>query len=652
MKQTSVKEVLGTDGLLGKAISDFKPRDIQLQMAEAIEKTLAQLGILIAEAGTGTGKTFAYLVPALLSGSRVIVSTGTKHLQEQLYYRDLPRLCQALHRPVKMALLKGRSNYLCLQRLDRFCQATSVDVNTRIQLHSIYSWSKQTTQGDIAEFSALTEDAPAWHYATSTVDNCLGQECEFINQCFLVKARRLALEADILVINHHLFFADAALRDTGFGELLPGSHAIIFDEAHQLPEIASDYFGHVLSSRQFIELIRDTLLEQMHDASDADQLKQYALDLEQIISQMRQAFPIQDHKGIWANIRYKPQMQQTIDDLYCKMKAFMECLAIHASRSQGLQSCYDRSQMLLTKLNQIIKTDEPEEIHWYEVKQKYFRLHSTPMSIAKPFQELMQSQKRAWIFTSATLTVDRSFQHFIQHLGIAHAETLQLESPYDYQQQSLLYLPENIPNPDQENFTQMVVSAALPVLKASEGRAFFLFTSHRALQEAAGYLSQQLSYPLLVQGQVPKRLLLEKFNQLDHAILLGTSSFWEGIDVKGSSLSCVIIEKLPFAMMDDPVLKSRAQMIRQLGEDPFQYYQLPRAVIMLKQGVGRLIRDEKDRGVLMIGDPRVLQRDYGKVFLQSLPPIPITRSLGDVENFFNQREIHENSSARNIDATV
>jgi ATP-dependent DNA helicase DinG len=643
MNQNRVAEILGTDGLLGKAISDFTPRNIQLQMAEAIEKTLVQSEILIAEAGTGTGKTFAYLVPALLSGARVIISTGTKHLQEQLYYRDLPRLCQALHRPVKMALLKGRANYLCWQRLDRFSYAATVDVKTRIQLHSIYSWAKQSSQGDIAEFSALTEDAPAWQYATSTVDNCLGQECEFLNQCFLLKARRLALEADILVINHHLFFADAALRDTGFGELLPGSNAIIFDEAHQLPEIASDYFGSMLSSRQFIELIRDTLLEQMHDAADADQLKQHALDLEQIISQMRQAFPAQDHKGIWSHIRYKLQMQQAIDDLSSKMALLMECLAVHASRSQGLRSCYERCQNLLAQLNQLIKTDQPEEIHWYEVKQKYFRLHKTPMDVAKPFQELMQSQKRAWIFTSATLTVDHSFQHFLQHLGIEKAKTLQLDSPYDYQHQSLLYLPENIPNPDHENFTQSVVTAALPVLKASEGRAFFLFTSHRALQEAAGYLSQQLSYPLLVQGQAPKRLLLEKFSQLDNAVLLGTTSFWEGIDVKGKSLSCVIIEKLPFAMMDDPVLKSRAQLIRKLGHDPFHYYQLPRAVIMLKQGVGRLIRDSKDRGVLMIGDPRITQRDYGKIFLQSLPPIPITHSLSDVENFFTEQVSYEDS---------
>ncbi len=604
-------------------------------MAEAIEQVLADYSVLIAESGTGTGKTFAYLVPALQSGKKVVISTGTKNLQDQLYRRDLPLVRESLGVPVTAAVLKGRANYLCRHRLERTeLEGRFLNKRGPTEFTFVREWAGRTRTGDTAELSDVPEDSEIWLRVTSTADNCLGGQCPEYGECFVNRARREALAADVLIINHHLFFADLVLREEGFGQLLPGVEAVIFDEAHQLPEIASNFFGLAVSSTQLLGLCRDTVIEETRERSAVAGLKEAAEATEKAVADMRLAFGRKPRREPLAVVEERGGVRERFDALTERLAKLSDRLAAAAPEGQGLASCHRRAGDLLERLSLIVGRESTDYVRWLETGARTFALRMTPLDVAGPFQRHMQGGKRAWVFTSATLAIGKDFAHFQAQLGLEDAESRLWESPFDYVRQTLLYIPEGLPDPASPDYTARVTELSIPVVRASRGRAFVLFTSHRALKAAAEMLRGRFDYPLLVQGSMPRPRLLERFRAAGNAVLLGTGSFWEGVDVRGDALSCVIIDKLPFAAPDDPVLQARAAALEQAGRSPFMEYQLPNAVIALKQGVGRLIRDANDRGVLMLCDPRLLTKGYGKVFLASLPPMPRTRDIAMVERFF------------------
>lgn len=632
----SFTDLLGPQGPLATRISGFAPRVQQQTMAEAVGAALAETSTLIVEAGTGTGKTFAYLLPALLSGQKVIVSTGTKTLQDQLYHRDLPTLRNALGVTARVALLKGRANYLCLHRLEN----AEFEPRRRPQqgeLHLIRAWSGRTRHGDIAELAELPEAAPIWPQVTSTAENCLGQECPRCNDCFVIKARRNAQEADLLVVNHHLLCADMALREDGFGELLPAANAYIIDEAHQLAEVATGFFGLSLGSRQLLELARDARIEQGREAGEMKGLDGCAQNLEKAVHDLRLAFGVEPRRAAWREVANYPPVVQAMQALDSALGNLTEWLKAAAPRGKGLENVWQRAVLLLQRLQQVCGAAPADGmLRWFETFTRAFVLNLTPLDVAELFRERMQAQPSAWIFTSATLAVGERFSHFAAQLGLDETHSLRLGSPFDYARNTLLYLPTRLPEPTDQSYLEAFVAAVLPVLEASAGRAFLLFTSHRALQDTARRLDGRLPFPLLVQGSLPRAELLDRFRALGNAVLLGTGSFWEGVDVRGAALSCVIIDKLPFASPGDPLLQARLEALRERGGNPFMDLQLPAAVIALKQGAGRLIRDVQDSGVLMLCDPRLLNKPYGRLFLDSLPEMPRTRQLVDVQNFFQR----------------
>ncbi len=604
-------------------------------MAAAIQDAIGRNGVLVAEAGTGTGKTFAYLVPALLSGGKVIVSTGTKTLQDQLFDRDLPAVREALASGASAALLKGRANYVCLYRLGRArAEARLESREQAAQLARIEQFSRLSTTGDRADLAEVPEDAPVWAHATSTRENCLGQECPDYGDCFVMRARRNALAAEIVVVNHHLFFADVVLRDEGVAELLPACNTLIFDEAHQLPETARMFFGETVSTAQLVELSRDLRLELRAAGGASPELDALASRLEKAARDLRLAFGDAGSRLGWTQAMALPSFSDCLIKLKQALHAVREPLASQAERSEGLESCARRAGVahaLLARLHE----EAVNEVRWVEVFGQAVQLHLTPLSSAELFQKQMADHPRAWIFTSATLAVGEDFGHFTRELGLPRAEARRWASPFDFARQALLYVPQGLPpEPNAPGFTEAVVEAALPVLRASRGRAFLLFTTLRALRRAHELLRDRLPYPLLVQGTGSRSELLERFRELGNAVLLGSQSFWEGVDVRGEALSVVVIDKLPFAPPDDPVLAARIESMRAEGGNPFTALQLPQAVLQLKQGAGRLIRDETDRGVLVLCDPRLMSRPYGRRIIQSLPPMKLSRNLADVEAFF------------------
>ncbi len=608
-------------------------------MALAVAEAIRDNAILIAEAGTGTGKTFAYLVPALLNGGKVVISTGTKNLQDQLFQKDLPMVRDALKAPVSVALLKGRSNYVCHYHLE-LAQSnglfkTREDVK---HLAKIVNYAKVTQSGDKSGLADVPETAPIWMHVTSTRDNCLGQECPMHKECFVLKARKEAMEADIVVVNHHLFFADVMLRDEGVAELLPACNTVIFDEAHQLPETASLFFGESISTSQLFDLAQDARIEALTNAKDFAALPVACDVLEKAGRDLRLVFK---REG-----RMAAQATEDIKDFAAALKTLGEklgdlsgLLEKQAERSEGLESCWQRAQALAQQLKHWQDGDVPETVRWLEVFHHSLQLNSTPLSIAEIFKKQIGGHPRAWIFTSATLAVKQNFAHYQAEMGLQEARTACWDSPFDYPEQALLYVPQNLPEPNTEGYTDAVVQAALPLIEASRGRAFLLFTSLRAMQRAyeilqAEFDRKNLKYPLLIQGEGSRNELLARFREHGNAVLLGSQSFWEGVDVRGEALSLVVIDKLPFAPPDDPVLAARIAEMNKQGRNAFMEFQLPRTIINLKQGAGRLIRDESDRGVLMICDPRLISKHYGKRIWQSLPPFKRTRIEADAVAFF------------------
>ncbi len=631
---------LGAGGELAGEIPGFAVREQQVQMAAAVEQALENQTPLVVEAGTGVGKTFAYLVPALLAGKRVIISTGTRHLQDQLFHRDLPSVRAALTVSLRAALLKGRSNYLCHHRLALARSEGRLQSRAQIgQLESVHEWSGRTRHGDIAELSSIAEDAAIWPWVTSTADNCLGQQCEWFQQCHVVKARREAQEADLVVINHHLLCADLALKEEGFGDLLPGAEAFIIDEAHQLPETAAKFFGISLSSRQLQELAQDSMSEYVRETASTQGLPELAGALEQRVRELRLAMDGKEQRAPWSHLAANKNLPACVTALREALEALTEALSSVSGLSRALDNCHQRALKLHALLGQTTGQAPENYIHWFETWKSAFRINLTPLDVAENFDARRQALPSCWVFTSATLSVNGGFAHFTRRLGLEDARTVQLDSPFDYAGHALFYLPKGLPEPTAADFTERMLVQAQAIIQASRGRAFLLFTSYRALHLASRRLQEHCDYPLLVQGSAPRNELLERFRAMGNAVLLGTSSFWEGVDVRGEALSCVIIDKLPFASPGDPVWQARIEALQARGGNPFIEEQLPHAVITLKQGVGRLIRDVSDRGVLVVCDPRLVTKGYGKVFINSLPDMRRTRDFDEVEAFFQATDV-------------
>jgi len=631
----SAADLLGPEGPFAREVPGFAPRAVQQAMAAAVEEAIAERQMLVAEAGTGTGKTYAYLVPALMSGKRVIVSTGTKTLQDQLFHRDLPQVRSVLGARLSAALLKGRANYLCLHRLEQAHRdGRFASREQAADLQAIHAWSRRTLAGDRAELAEIPEDSPLWPRVTSTAENCLGADCPMIADCFVVKARRAAQEADLVVVNHHLLFADLAIRQEGFGEILPGAHAFVLDEAHQVPELAGQFFSVSLSARQLTELVGDVQAE-CANVSGAFALLQPLLDaVSAAVRRMRLALDRFPSKGAWLQIERDAEVERELAELSAALGALADGLDRQSGRSRGLASVGERATEQAARLAHLTDGSAREAVHWYETTPHGFAFHATPLDIAGPLRELRAQSQAAWIFTSATLAVGGRFTHFSRQVGLRDPVELRVDSPFDYARQALAYLPRDLPDPAAADYVERVIDAVVPVLEASAGRAFLLFTSHRALRRAAELLPGRVPFPLFVQGTAPRNLLLDAFRASGGGVLLGAASFWEGVDVAGDALSVVVIDKLPFAAPDDPVLVARLDALREAGGNPFTDWQVPNAVIALRQGAGRLIRAVHDRGVLVLCDPRLTSRSYGRLFLSSLPPMPRTSVLGDVQAFF------------------
>ena len=638
-----LNELFGPTGPLARSLPGYAPRDEQLAMAEHVAAALAGRETLIVEAGTGTGKTFAYLVPALMSGRRVIVSTGTRALQDQLYHRDLPAICGALGRPVRVALLKGRSNYLCKHRLEvaeQQAYARGLRREVATALPKVRAWSHVTKRGDIAELASLGEADPVWPWVTSTRENCLGSECPVFDECCVLAARREAQAADIVVVNHYLLMADLVLKEEGFGDLLPGADAIVIDEAHQLPDIAAQFLGYSVSTRQLSAIVKDVqgellLAHQMGGGVDAA--------LTGLDAQV--AAVIAATAGVDARIdhaQWPGKLIEALNGLAARTSELADALAPIAGEGQGaFARLRERLEESSVRLHALTAEEVDGGVRWAETSARSVSCHYAPVDVATQLAALLEAQSCAWVLTSATLAVGEDFSHYKRRSGLARARSIRFESPFDFANQALLYLPKGLGDPGAHGHTRAVVRAALPVLEASGGRAFLLFTSHRALREAAEELlvewGNEPPVPVLVQGDGSRDHLLRRFREAGNAVLLGTGSFWEGVDVKGTALSVVIIDKLPFAAPDDPLLKARLDTIRERGGNPFFDEQVPQAVIALKQGVGRLIRDQGDFGVVMICDTRLVTKGYGRAFIQSLPPMKRTRELQEVQQFLRER---------------
>ena len=644
-----VERIFGAGGPLAPAVGTFKPRQSQTEMAKAIAHAISAQGTLIAEAGTGTGKTFAYLVPALLWGGKTIVSTGTKNLQDQLFSRDIPTVRAALRAPVSVALLKGRSNYVCHYHLERTLQNGRLTSRDDVgHLREISRFIKMSQSGDKAELTKVPETASVWNLVTSTRENCVGQECQYYQDCFVMKARREAQQADVVVVNHHLFFADVALKEGGMAELLPSANTIIFDEAHQLPEVATLFFGTTVSTGQVLELCRDVLAEGLAHARGGVDWAKVVTVVEKAARDLRLTFPEGGTRLSLPQIPPSSEFFPALEKLKEELEGLIDVLESQAERAETIEQCRVRAVEMLEqykawksepKKGKEIEGDDA--VLWVEAFSSSLQLHKTPLSIAPIFAGQRAGTPRSWIFTSATLAVKNDFKHFTAQLGMTGEPAQSWPSPFNYQEQGILYVPTGLPEPNTFGYTDAVVDMALPVIEAAGGRCFFLCTTIRAVNRVAERLREEfaargLDFPLFVQGERGRTELLDSFRNAGNAVLVGSQSFWEGVDVRGEALSLVIIDKLPFAPPDDPVLAARIEVMEKKGMNGFVHHTLPEAIINLKQGAGRLIRDVEDRGVLMLCDPRVISKPYGRRIWQSLPPFRRTRVQADVIEFFKQ----------------
>ena len=623
-------EVFDTHGLLARHLPGYTRRVAQEDMARMVDEALSQRRHLAVEAGTGIGKTFGYLVPALLGGRRTAISTGTLTLQDQLFKRDLPLLGAVVGRPVRVALLKGRSNYLCRHRLETARQGAVRERALRHRLESVHRWARSTRNGDLTAVDDFTEDYALRAWITSTADNCLGSRCPHLDDCFLVEARRRAMAADVIVVNHHLLLADLTLKEAGFGQLLPDLQAVIVDEAHQLPEIAQQFFGVSLGSREMQNLARDVVAE-TRAAGVAGELEPLADALARAAADARLEFG--DHRGRLHWNACPSGVNQSLRDWEGALERLASALEETRDMNPGLERCWERSRDGIARLH-ALDDDDSRGLRWVEVSRHSFAAHWTPLDVGAELGERIQAQDGTWVFTSATLAVGEDFSHFLSRVGVPDADSTVLSSPFNFRENARLYLPQGLPQPAASDYVDRALSSVWPLIEAGGGGAFLLFTSYRALNAARAWIDDRaLPGPLLVQGEGPRTELLTRFRSTTDAVLLGTSSFWQGVDVRGPALRLVVIDKLPFAAPGDPLIQARLHAIRLDGGDPFMEFQLPQAVLALKQGVGRLIRDFSDRGLVVICDPRLRTRHYGRVFLESLPPMPILDELDKALEF-------------------
>ncbi|MFC1701776.1 ATP-dependent DNA helicase [Pseudomonadota bacterium] len=637
LKQGSA-QLLDSGGPFESVLPGFAPRQEQLQLATAIEKTIAEGGTLVAEAGTGIGKTLSYLVPVLNGRERTIISTGTKTLQDQLYFRDLPMVKKALGSTLKTALLKGRANYLCLYRTEQARKDGRLPSRESItELEAIRKWIPTSVDGDLSISSVIAEDSELWPMVTSTTDNCLGSDCPDFEACFVARARREAQDADVVVVNHHLLFADMAIKHSGFGEVLPGAGVFIVDEAHQAPETASQFFSSSISTRQISDLCRDLLAEAAETSAGIAVVRDEVAHCRQIIKEFQLACHDNlEDRGTWDEMLNRSEVRNALQSLDAAVGGLKPVADPLQGASRGMDACLQRLAEIQAHFDHLDKPVPDTEVRWFERRGQGVSIHTTPLDISNLFSSFCEQLDAAWVFTSATLSVNGGFDHFIRQLGLQDADTLNLDSPFDYKNHALMWLPEGLPEPRDPSFVPLLLEQVRPVLKASKGRAFMLFTSHRALKQAAELLTGTIDHPLFVQGEMPRSMLLEAFRESGDGILLGSASFWGGVDVMGDALSLVIIDKLPFAPPNDPVMVARSSQLRQHGGNPFMELFLPQAVIALKQGAGRLIRDVNDKGVLVICDRRLTSKGYGSVFLESLPPMRHTLDRDHVLEFFKE----------------
>ena len=632
-----LSEFFGPDSPLKKLLPGFQPRAGQSWMAEAVADALAQNGQLVVEAGTGTGKTFAYLLPALMSGRKTIISTGTKALQDQLYHRDLPLISKAVGRPVTTALLKGRANYLCLHRLDTVA-GQSASGSVTLDLKAVRKWRHRTLAGDRAELTDIAEDSAVWPLVTSTAENCLGSKCPVYQQCHVVKARRAAQEADLVVVNHHLLLADLAMKEEGFIEFLPGADAIILDEAHQIPDLAAQFFGISLGSRE-LERFFDELRGATMPVSQPE-LQRRIDKAHTALKVLRAEAPREEGRHELSAILQ--DIRQPLDDLRSALQKLQEAVSQVADLSIEIDKLHEQLFGVIERLSHLASDDSWDGLRWVDVKQRSIRLHLTPLDVADTLHGLINNGHQSWIFTSATLAIGEDFSHYTDRMGMSAVTGLTFPSPYALEEHGLIWLPPGLPPPSDREHTAAMLEQVMPLLKMTEGGMFCLFTSHRALNAARKWIRTRRKRlngrPLLVQGDAPRDDLLRRFREHGNAVLFGTGSFWEGVDVRGRALTIVAIDKLPFASPADPLMMARLEYIRRQGGNGFTEHQLPLAALALKQGAGRLLRDQNDFGVIVLCDPRITGKNYGKVFLNCLEPMRSTESRATVKDFLRGHE--------------
>jgi ATP-dependent DNA helicase DinG len=632
---TALTDYFGTDSPLQRHLPGFRPRAGQAWMAEAVAEAIAGSDRLVVEAGTGTGKTFAYLIPALLSGRKTIISTGTKALQDQLYHRDLPLVGKVVGRPVTTALLKGRANYLCLHRLDQVTEPAAALLD---DLQEVREWRHRTSSGDRAELIEVPEDSPVWTLVTSTADNCLGQQCPDYAKCHVVKARKAAQEADLVVVNHHLLLADLAMKEEGFVEFLPGAEAIIVDEAHQVPELAVQFFGVALGTREL-----ERVLEELRVATlpfSQRELNRRVDALYTAVRVLRAEAPRDE--GRYELGEVYTALRDPLDNLSHALRDVQTAVEGLGDASIELEKLHEQLLGLGERLAVLVSEDAWDGLRWLEVNPRSLRLHLTPLDVSAKLSGLVDSGYQAWVFTSATLAIGDDFSLFTSRMGLAGVNSLTFPSPYRVDQNGLIWLPGELPQPSDPRHTEAMLESVVPLLDMTAGGMFCLFTSHRALNKARKWFKAHKTAlrgrKLLVQGDAPRDDLLRRFRQHGDAVLLGTGSFWEGVDVRGAALSIVAIDKLPFASPADPLMMARLEWIRREGGNGFMDHQLPLAALALKQGAGRLLRDEKDFGVVVLCDPRVTGKRYGQTFLDALAPMRSTHSLDEVQSFMAAHE--------------
>lgn len=632
---TNLSEFFGADSPLKEHLPGFQPRAGQAWMAESVAETIAGNGKLVVEAGTGTGKTFAYLLPALMSGRKTIISTGTKALQDQLYHRDLPLIGKAVGRPVATALLKGRANYLCIERLEHVGEAADALVD---DLNAVREWRHRTTSGDRAELTEVAEDSRIWPLVTSTVDNCLGQKCPEYANCHVVMARRAAQEADLVVVNHHLLLADLAMKEEGFVEFLPDAEAIILDEAHQIPDLAVQFFGVALGSRELEQLIDEVRAETV--PFQQPELQRRIDALQTAVRVLRAEAPREEGRHQLAEVF--EQLREPFHALRSALGDLNAALAELADASPELDKLHEQLMHALERLALLASDDSWDGLRWVEINPRSLRINLTPLDVSATLNGLIDNGHQAWVFTSATLAVGEDFSHFASRMGLGDATCLTFPSPYPVDRNGLVYLPRELPQPSDPGHTDAVLEAIVPILELTDGGMFCLFTSHRALNAAKKWFRSRKKRlggrKLLVQGTAPRDDLLRRFREAGNAVLLGTGSFWEGVDVRGRALTVVAIDKLPFASPADPLMMARLEYIRREGGNGFTEHQVPQAVLAMKQGAGRLLRDHSDYGIVVLCDPRLATKNYGATFLRSFDPMPVTDSLDEVERFFAAHE--------------